>query len=127
MNSNPRDLSNVRQNLHRLSVRHKELLDKIIDIDRMVMGSVFEVYKTCTKPNCRCQRGEKHGPFVALSYSRDGKVRHKVVRENDRMWVTEQVGTYKTFQKTRKFLRQIQRDINKLLDALKEIQIKEYR
>jgi hypothetical protein len=32
----------------------------------VVRGSYVEQYLTCGKPNCRCRRGHKHGPFHYL-------------------------------------------------------------
>jgi hypothetical protein len=119
--------SQLRQKLHKLSAQHKELLDGLVDVDQMVIGSIFEVYKTCSKPNCCCQRGEKHGPFTAISYSIEGKIHHRVVREEDKAFVAKDVGSYKAFQKKRKQLRQIQRDIDEQLDNIKKLQSREYK
>jgi hypothetical protein len=126
-NHDPASASQHRQKLRRLSDQHNELLGGLIDGDKMIIGSVFEVYKTCSKPNCCCQRGRKHGPFTAISYSIGGKIHHKMVREEDKVLVTREVGVYKTFQKKRKQLRQVQRDINEQLDALKKLQSREYQ
>ena len=123
----PESASQLRQKLNKLSAHHKELLDGLMDIDQMVIGSVFEVYKTCSKPNCCCQRGEKHGPFTAISYSIEGKIHHRVVRESDKTTVTKDVSSYKAFQKKRKQLRQVQRDIDEQLDTLKKLQSREYK
>lgn len=123
----PASASQVRQKLSRLSDQHNELLGGLVDADQMIIGSVFEVYKTCSKPNCCCQRGKRHGPFTAISYSIGGKIHHKMVREEDKALIAKGVGVYKTFQKKRKQLRQMQRDINEQLDALKELQSREYR
>jgi hypothetical protein len=123
----PASVSQARQKLHRLSVQHQEILVGLVDTDQMVIGSIFEEYKTCSKPNCCCQRGEKHGPFTAISYSVDGKVYHRVVREKDKALVAKEAGYYKSFQKKRKQLRQVHRDINEQLDALKKLQSREYQ
>lgn len=123
----PESASQLRQKLHKLSAQHKERLDGLIDSDQMVIGSVFEVYKTCSKPNCCCHRGEKHGPFTAISYSIEGKIHHRVVRESDKATVVKDAGSYKVFQKKRKQLRQVQRDIDEQLDDLKKLQSREYK
>jgi hypothetical protein len=123
----PLSASHTRQKLHRLSNQHKELMDELVGTDQMVIGSVFEVFKTCSKPNCCCRHGEKHGPFTAISYSLQGKIHHKMVRQEDKEAVDKDVHTYKTFQKKRKRLRQIQRELNEQLDALKNLQSREYQ
>lgn len=119
--------SRVRQTVRQLGEEHSAVLDELLASDSMVIGSFFEVYKTCTKPNCRCQRGEKHGPFGAISYSINGKVHHRVVREKDRSTIAKDVGNYKKFQKNRKRLRKIEKTLNEQLDRLKDLQSKEYK
>jgi hypothetical protein len=126
ISSDPELASSTRQRLHKLSKQHQAFLDQLIDSDEMIVGSFFEVYKTCSKPNCCCQRGEKHGPFGAISFSSSGKIHHKVVRENDKADVEKGVNAYKTFQTLRKKLRQNHRDINENLDTLKGLQAREY-
>ncbi len=61
--SDSESASQLRQRLHKLSKRHKEVLDSLVDTDQMVIGSIFEV---CSKENCCCQRGEKHGFFTGM-------------------------------------------------------------
>lgn len=119
--------SRVRQTVRQLGEEHRALLDDLLACDSMVIGSFFEVYKTCTKPNCCCQRGEKHGPFGAISYSINGKVHHRVVREEDRNTIAKEVGNYKKFQKNRKRLRQIEKALSEQLDRLKDLQSREYK
>jgi hypothetical protein len=119
--------SRVRQIVRQLGEEHRALLDELLASDSMVIGSFFEVYKTCSKPNCCCQRGEKHGPFGAISYSINGKVHHRVVRDEDRSAVAKDVGNYKKFQKNRKQLRRIEKALNEQLDHLKNLQSKEYK
>ena len=123
----PDSASQVRQKLRKLSDQHDELIGGLVDVDQMIIGSAFEVYKTCSKPNCCCQRGKKHGPFIVISYSVDGKIYHKMVREEDKSLIAKEVGAYKVFQKNRKQLRHVQRDINEQLDALKKLQSREYK
>lgn len=119
--------SQIRQKLQRLSKQQKELVDELVGTDEMIVGSVFEVYKTCSKPNCCCQRGQKHGPFTAISYSVNGKIHHRMVREEDKKVVIKDAANYKAFQKKRKQLRFIEGDINDHLDMLKKLQSREYK
>jgi len=41
----------------------------------MVDGSIYTVYKKCGNKNCRCAKGELHGPFKYLSKKVDGKTK----------------------------------------------------
>jgi len=66
----------ARENLSRIStlalrkrrVGLTRLLPPLRDILR---GSLTERYLTCGKPDCRCSRGERHGPVWYLSVSLD--------------------------------------------------------
>jgi len=120
------EISRIRQQLRVLGERQQELVSKLIGVDGMIIGSCFEVYKTCSKPNCRCQRGEKHGPFMALTFSIEGKVHHKMVREADQAMVKERTRLYKDFQSARRQLRIVSKDIDSLLDKIRTLQAREY-
>lgn len=126
ISSDPVEISRLRQQLHVLGEQQQALVGKLIDADEMIIGSCFEVYKTCSKPNCRCQRGDKHGPFLALTSSIDGKVRHKMVRAVDQVMVRERAQIYKSFQSSRRQLRIVNKGIDALLDKLRASQAKEY-
>ncbi len=41
----------------------------------MLAGSLVEQYVTCGKPNCRCSRGQKHGPLYYLYWKERGQSR----------------------------------------------------
>lgn len=122
----PEQLSRLRQQLRLLGEQYSELLKKLIGVDEMILGSCFEVYKTCSKPNCCCHRGQKHGPFLGLTFSIDGKVRHKVIRHVDQARVKQGAGVYKEFQSTRRQLRKVSKSIDEILDKLKALQAREY-
>src|SRR5262245_38586008 len=65
-----------RQNLSRLSVlalqRRREGLTKILPpLEEVLRGRLLERYLTADKPDCRCARGERHGPVWYLSVTLD--------------------------------------------------------
>src|SRR5881409_1100338 len=35
---------------------------------RSLFGTLSESYRTCGRPGCRCQQGEKHGPHLYVSF-----------------------------------------------------------
>jgi len=66
----------AREDLSRLSTlalrNRREGLTKLLPPLRDILrGSLTERYLTCGKPECRCARGERHGPFWYLSVSLD--------------------------------------------------------
>ena len=66
----------VRENLAKLSTlalrNRREGLTKLLPPLREILrGSLMERYLTCGKPDCKCARGERHGPVWYLSVSLD--------------------------------------------------------
>jgi len=62
-------------NLRRLATlalrqRKAHLLRTLQVPPSLIHGSVAERYLKCGRPNCRCQQGDKHGPFYYLNRSR---------------------------------------------------------
>ena len=35
---------------------------------RALFGTLSETYRTCGRPGCRCQQGQKHGPHLYVSF-----------------------------------------------------------
>jgi len=66
----------VRENLSRLSVlalrKRREGLTKVLPpLSEIMRGSLMERYLTCGNPDCKCARGERHGPVWYLSVTLD--------------------------------------------------------
>jgi len=48
----------------------------------MIQGSFSRTYRTCGRPGCRCQGGDKHGPHTYLTFrGPEGKTRSLYVPE----------------------------------------------
>ena len=70
----------VRENLGRLSIlalrKRREGLTKLLPpLGEVLRGSLMERYLTCGNPDCKCARGERHGPIWYLSVTLDQKRR----------------------------------------------------
>lgn len=53
----------------RLAGRRQQLLDELATLGPVLRASVVERYTQCGKGQCKCMRGEKHGPFSYLTVS----------------------------------------------------------
>ena len=65
-----------RENLSKLSTlalrkRRQGITQLLPPLGEILRGSLMERYLTCGKPDCRCARGERHGPVWYLSVSLD--------------------------------------------------------
>jgi Family of unknown function (DUF6788) len=66
----------VRENLSRLSTlalqqRRQGLTQLLPPLSEVLRGSLMERYLTCGNPDCKCARGERHGPVWYLSVTLD--------------------------------------------------------
>jgi hypothetical protein len=65
-----------RENLSKLSTlalrNRREGLAKVLPpLGEVLRGSLMERYLTCGNPDCKCARGERHGPVWYLSVTLD--------------------------------------------------------
>jgi hypothetical protein len=65
-----------RENLSRLSLlalrKRREGLTRVLPpLGEILRGSLMERYLTCGNPDCKCARGERHGPVWYLSVTLD--------------------------------------------------------
>lgn len=65
-----------RENLSRLSIlalrsRREGLTKSLPPLTEVLRGSLTERYLTCGNANCKCARGERHGPIWYLSVTLD--------------------------------------------------------
>jgi hypothetical protein len=66
----------VRENLSKLSTlalrsRRQGLAKVLPPLGEVLRGSLMERYMTCGNPDCKCARGERHGPVWYLSVTLD--------------------------------------------------------
>ena len=76
-----------RENLSRLSLlalrKRREGLTKVLPpLGEILRGSLMERYLTCGHPECKCARGERHGPVWYLSVTLDQRHRAEISNIN---------------------------------------------
>ncbi|MEW6097381.1 MAG: DUF6788 family protein [bacterium] len=55
-----------------LMARRQELFDQLKLLTDMADGNLVKMFRRCGKPNCKCAKGQKHGPAWALLYKEKG-------------------------------------------------------
>lgn len=120
-------LSRIRQKIFQLRKLRGTYIEKLLRPEPMIIGSLYEVYKTCSKPNCCCEKGKKHGPFPALSISIAGKRSLKMVRREDLLVVREKAKAYQSFQQGLARIRKLNKEIDALLEDIKKEFLEEYK
>ncbi len=52
-----------------MKLRREALIPQLVQAaGSMLQGSLSETTRTCGRPGCRCQRGERHGPHTYLTF-----------------------------------------------------------
>lgn len=64
----------------------------------LLFGSVSTTYRTCGKAECVCHQGERHGPYLHVSYRQGGRTRGYYVPSGRHEQVTAGVRAWKRFQ-----------------------------
>ncbi|KXB06096.1 hypothetical protein AKJ53_01375 [candidate division MSBL1 archaeon SCGC-AAA382F02] len=80
--------------------RYKELKEKTYKLGELSLGSIQEKWKKCGDPDCRCARGEKHGPYYYLAYTdRDtGKTTTVYLQEEELPELRKRIKNYEKFR-----------------------------
>lgn len=80
-----------------LCAERHELLLELGTLCTLIHGSVFERFSVCSRPNCSCHDGNRHGPRTYLAVGGGGGQRqhyvpvsqvaaaHEAVRQYDRL------------------------------------------
>ncbi len=66
-------------NVEKLLIEREELLDKLSTLSQILRGSWVERYSVCSRPNCKCHKGERHGPRHYIVVNEAGHQRQKYV------------------------------------------------
>ena len=82
------DINTVRKKIHFLEKQRQKTLSYLLNPKDMVAGSIYSIYKKCGNKNCRCAKGELHGPFSYLSRKEDGLTKLTFVRRSDEDKIT---------------------------------------
>ena len=120
-------LSRIRQKIYQLRKTRGAYIEKLLHPRPMIIGSLYEVYKTCSKANCCCKKGKKHGPFFALSISVEAKRSVKMVRKNDLGVVRQKALAYQSFQQGLAKIRKTDKEIVVLLEEIKKEFLEQYK
>jgi len=75
-----------------LQQRRRGLTQLLPPLSEVLRGSLMERYLTCGNPDCKCARGERHGPVWYLSVTLDqsrrlGSTVHADQVERVRQWI----------------------------------------
>jgi hypothetical protein len=94
--------------------RIAKLLKRLSRNSDMVQGSLIEKYVQCGKPNCRCAKGEGHGPVYYLSFQEKGVTKLIYIPRGDVPKVRGQVAKFKQYKEIGTKIARMNREILRL-------------
>jgi len=68
--------------LSELITKRSQLLSEISKLTLLLHGSWIERYSTCTRKDCKCHQGQRHGPHYCIVVNEKGHQRQKYVPQS---------------------------------------------
>jgi len=117
------NLSEARKEFGRLSRERRRLEQEVVDglsRKKLIAGTPVEKYKACNKGNCKCTRGELHGPTYYVSRKEGQKTKMIYIRRG--LWpkVEEKVKRYQRWRVIRARIVKINADLIHILDRMEK-------
>lgn len=120
------DMKAVRKELTTLNEQRTGYIFQLVHGKPMIHGHAREVFRKCGKKNCRCADGQLHGPYQALSINKGGGQRVVMVKKDGAKDVLKRSKRFRHFRQTVARIRKINREIDGLLEKIKDLTITEY-
>ena len=64
-----------------LRKQRQKLLQEMGSLPLLVHGSLFERFSTCSRPQCACHQGKRHGPRTYVAVTEDKVQRQHFIRQ----------------------------------------------
>jgi hypothetical protein len=120
--------SSLRQQVYLLQKEKNKIIWDLLDslpVD-MIAASISYVFRRCGKPGCKCQKGEKHGPYPAIQIKIKNKRTVKMIKKGDAEKVEKKVNEYKVYQEGLARINKLHREILALLQEARDKNLEEY-
>jgi len=117
------NLPEARKEFGRLSRERYRLEQEVVSglsRKKLIAGTPVEKYKACNKGNCKCTRGELHGPAYYVSRKEGGKTKMIFIRR--KLWpkVEEKVKRYQRWRVIRAQVVRMNSEMLALIDRMEK-------
>jgi len=109
----------IRKEIKKAEEKRLEILATLLHVKSMIRGTFGKVHRKCGKPTCKCNEGKGH-LSIRISWTEESVSKTKAISKDDEAWTIFMTSQYKQFRKARKNLREINEQINKLINKLEE-------
>ncbi len=117
------NISDVRQEIATLREERQRAEDRLMQAKDMLSLCLIWRKVLCGNPDCKCQKGEPHGPYPYLSEKVKGKTRLTYIRKRDLEKIERKTEEYRLFQKRLEYVRHLNRRIDDLFKRIREMRI----
>jgi len=111
------DISSLRKKVHELNKRRTDAISRVLHTKSYIAAQVYPRYRKCGKPNCKCAKGDLHGPFLWIYQRKKGqKVVSTTVAEGKGAEAKEKAKRYEELLRLRQQIRESDQKLNELLN-----------
>lgn len=115
------NLSEIRKQILFLQKKRETAELKLIrSRSKLITGSLYRKFTACRKGNCKCTKGQLHGPFLYLSKKINGKLKQRYVGKDADKPMVKKVKAYMSFQDTLADFRKINKEMDSLFNLYRE-------
>lgn len=119
-------LSYLRKQVSDLCKKRDIAINKVMNTKPFIAAQVYERYKKCGKQNCKCKKGELHGPYHWIYQKKKGqKVVSTTISDGKYLEAKELSKRYEKLLALRQEIRESDREINELLNKIESEMEKE--
>jgi len=119
-------LSALRKQVGDLNRSRTTAINHVLSTKTFIAAQVYERFKTCGSPNCKCARGEPHGPFLWIyQKKKNQKVISTTVTKGKGAEAKELAERYAKLLKLRQQIREADQKINEILNEFESHMEKE--
>jgi len=120
------EISALRKKIYELNKRRFDAISRVLHTKPYIAAQVYERYKKCGSPNCKCAKGELHGPYLWIYQKKKGqKVISTTVAKGKAAEAKEMARRYEELLRLRQQIRESDQKVNELLNEYETTMEKE--
>ena len=112
------NLSALRKKVSDCNRKRDAAINRVLNTKPYIAAQVYERYKKCGNANCKCAKGEPHGPFLWIYQKKKGqKVISTTVIKGKAAEAKEMAARYEELLRLRQQIRETDQEINEALNT----------
>ncbi len=120
------DLSQIRKKVEILNEARRKLTFRLLCGQPLIQGIAYKIFKKCGKKNCKCRKGQLHGPYPVLSLYKDGKQKLIVIKKGEIAQIVQKAHRYRNHRRMLAMIGRANKEINNLLEEARIKTTEEY-